>query len=95
MLANENMTFASLVSALINLFNTIIPVLVALGLVFFMIGVIRYIRHAGKAADRTIILWSLVALFVMMSFWGILRVMSNTFLGSSSRFEEAPSSWNI
>lgn len=77
------MTLGGVVDFILGIFNVILPVLAALALVLFFIGVIRYIRHAGKKNDRTIMLWSLIALFVMFSFWGILRLMTNTLLGSS------------
>lgn len=44
----------------------------------------RYVYNAqsGKRSTgaRTTLLWSLVALFVLFSIWGILRVMCNSFL---------------
>ncbi len=65
---------------LIPLINQVIPVLGALALVLFFIGVIRYIRSEGDHSNRDEILWSLIALFVLFSLWGILRILTNTFL---------------
>lgn len=74
-------TFGSLVNAfIVPLVNAVIPVLVALALVYFFIGLIKYIQSKDKKDHRTGILWSLVALFVLFSMWGILRVLQNTFL---------------
>lgn len=78
------MTLAGLVKMILGIFNVILPVLAALALALFFVGVIKYIRHAGKTKDRGIMLWSLVALFVLFSFWGILRLFTNTFLGSNN-----------
>ncbi len=67
-----------------GLINMVVPVLVAAALIFFMIGVIRYIYDEGEKTRRGLMLWSLVALFVMVSMWGTLRLMCLTFTQSST-----------
>ncbi len=73
------MTLASLVGSIIGLINTIIPVLVTIALVIFFIGLIRYIYKSsdahGHGADKDLILWGLIALFVLVSVWGILAIV--------------------
>jgi len=54
------------------------PVLVALALVLFMVGVVKYIYSEGEHKNRDLIMWSLIALFVMVSIWGILRILLNS-----------------
>lgn len=72
--------FAGLVRLVIEYINLIIPVLVTLAIVLLFIGIVRYIKNRGSADIRTNIVWSLVALFVLFSVWGILRILDNTFL---------------
>ncbi len=76
---NTTGTFADLVSSLLGVFNIILPVLAACAIVLFMYGVVHYILHRGEKRGPEI-LWSLVALFVLFSVWGLLRLLMNTFL---------------
>lgn len=76
-------SFASIVAELIKIINQVIPVLGALALVLFMVGVVRYIRSGNEKKNRDEIMWSLVALFVLFSIWGILRILTNTFVTPS------------
>jgi len=73
-----------IVAAVVRIFNQLVPVLAALGIVFFMVGVIKYIRSEGEHTNRDAMLWSLIALFVLFSVWGILRIVCSTLIGTSS-----------
>lgn len=77
-------TFASLVGSIIGLINATIPVLIAAAVVFFMLGAVKYVRSQGEKKNRDMIVWSLVALFVIVSVWGILRLACATFTSSAS-----------
>ncbi len=80
-----NSTFRDVVAYAISIINMLIPVLAALALVLFFVGIVRYVAHAGeksKGRDKQVIVWGLVALFLIFSIWGILRVLHNTFLGA-------------
>ena len=77
-----NYNFSNLVSDILKIFDTALPVLVALALVLFMIGVVRYIYSAGEHKNRELIVWSLVALFVLVSVWGILRLLLSSLPGT-------------
>ena len=82
------MTLATLVGTVIGLINQIIPVLVALALVLFLWGGVLYIYKSqdahGRAANKELLIWGLIAMFVLISIWGILRLLCNSFLGSAS-----------
>lgn len=82
------MTFASLVNSLIGVINALIPALIGVALIIFFIGIIRYIYNAGDTSARTrgraLIGWGLVAMFVLMSLWGILEVARTSIFGGSS-----------
>lgn len=65
-----------------NLLNFIIPVLVILGVVLFIISVLRYIFSSSdedKATARKNMIWGIIGLFVMVSIWGLVNVLANTF----------------
>jgi len=59
------------------------PIVVALALLFFFYGLTKYILNAGdeekKKDGRSIMIWGVVALFVIVSVWGLVRVIGNTF----------------
>ncbi len=81
-------TFGSIVLNIVSLINLLIGVLSALAIVVFFYGLVRYIRessdsHAHSEGKERII-WSLIALFVLFSVWGILALMSVAFFGGST-----------
>jgi len=75
--------FAGVVDVLVSLINMAIPVLAGLAVAIFFWGVVRYIYHEGdphsKSQDKTIMMWGIIALFVLFSLWGILRLLSDSF----------------
>lgn len=90
---------------LISVINLIIPVLVTLALILFFVGLIRYLVKSGdekgKQRDKEVILWGLIALFIIFSIWGILGILKRTFLSgapSGAQFDfrtiENPGPWD-
>lgn len=67
-----------------DIINTLLAILVALALLYFMWGLARMIfRVAGdegaiEEGKRTM-LWGIVALFVMVSVWGIVNFLADSF----------------
>jgi len=74
-------TFSSIVAYIIGILNSLVYVLVGLAVIVFLWGVVDYVRKAAssKKGDRKKILWSLLALFVLVSVWGIIRLMCASF----------------
>ena len=70
------MTFAELVKNIYNLISNGIAVLIGIGLVIFLWGMVLYVYRAGSLkaqnSGKDIMTWGLLALFVMVSVWGIL-----------------------
>ena len=65
-----------------GIINIITIIVVALALLFFLWGLALYIFSGpGEKRDegRQTMVWGVVALFVMVSVWGLVRVLSNTF----------------
>lgn len=66
-----------------NLIETATPLVVALALLFFFWGLATYILAAGseekKGKGKMIMVWGVLALFVMVSVWGIVNVLRDTF----------------
>ncbi len=67
-------TFIISLSGIISLLLILVA---SLGLLAFLWGLVKFIMHAGDAKThaegRQFMLWGLIALFVMVSVWGIVR----------------------
>lgn len=63
--------------------RALIPLLVLLSTVVFIIGVIKYIAGADQEAKRDegrqFMIYGIVALFVMVSIWGLVGIIQGTF----------------
>lgn len=72
-----------------NILSPIIPILVTLALIAFFWGVAKYViqgAHDEKSLEqgKQIMLWGIIGLFVMVSVWGLVAIVQNTFnLGSA------------
>jgi hypothetical protein len=64
--------------------NSIIPILFGIAVIGFFFGVIRFViggrqDETKRQQGRTYMLWSILAIFVMVAVWGILQVLTGTF----------------
>jgi hypothetical protein len=60
----------------------IIPILITLAVIYFIWGVIQYTLatdEEAKKGARGKIIQGLIGLFIIVAFWGILSLVSNTF----------------
>lgn len=59
--------------------NTLIPLVFVLAIGFFFWGIAKYIWSEGNGKDdgKKIMIWGVVALFVMSSVWGIIQFFKN------------------
>lgn len=58
----------------------LIPILIAVALVTFFYGLVMYIFKQGTGeakGGKDLMIWGLVALFVMISVYGIIRLAQN------------------
>ncbi len=67
--------------------QTAMPIVAALALVMFFWGLAKYIVKAGSEdaheEGREIMKWGIVALFVLVSIWGIIALISGDIFGIS------------
>jgi phosphatidylglycerophosphatase A len=68
--------------------KSVIPLLVMLAVVVFIIGVVKFISGASDSTKRTegrnFMIYGIIALFVMVSIWGLVSILQGTFgLGNS------------
>jgi len=70
--------FAGLVGVFLDLIKLTIPVIAGLALLVFFWGLVKFISNISgdeKAIKegKNLMVWGLIALFIMISIWGILR----------------------
>ncbi len=74
---------ADLIGQINAVINTIIPFLVGLAVLVIIWGVFNYIAGAGdeekRAEAKTYIVWGVVGVFIMLSIWGLVNVLVNSF----------------
>ena len=62
--------------------NSLIPIAVALAVLFFFFGLAKYILNAGnedkKSEGRSIMIWGIIALFIMVSIWGLISLFAQS-----------------
>jgi predicted membrane channel-forming protein YqfA (hemolysin III family) len=66
-----------------ELLNYVIPVLIALGVVYFVWGVITYVIASDEEAKKTgkyRIIYGIIGLAVIVSVWGLVNILLDTFL---------------
>ena len=64
------------VTGVSDLVSRAVPLLIGLAVVAFFWGLVQYIFAGakGSAAGKNIMVWGLIALFVMVSVWGIITM---------------------
>ena len=74
-----------LITAVGGLINPLIVILVGAALLVFFWGLAKFIFRVGGDENaveggKRLMIWGLIALFVMISVWGIIRFMQNALL---------------
>lgn len=63
--------------------STVIPLIFAIAVVIFIWGVVQFVLNADdtekKAKGRDFMIWGIIALTVMVGFWGLVKVVGSTF----------------
>ena len=82
--------FSELAKLFTDLMRVAIPVISSLALLVFIWGLVKFISRVGgdeKAIieGKKLMIWGLIALFIMISIWGILRFFYGS-LGFSQTF---------
>jgi hypothetical protein len=84
----------NIIQAVGAIVNLLIPIVIAVALLVFFWGLVKYIRGAGKsaAAGRSIMIAGLVSLFIMVSVWGIVHLAQGALgINQNDRTGTAPS----
>ena len=75
-------TLQGLLCKFSEILGAILPVLIALGVVYFVWGVITYVISSdeeAKKAGRDRIIFGIIGLAVIIGLWGLVAILKNTF----------------
>ena len=78
-------TFGSLVMYIISIINnTIVPLIFAVTFLVFIYGVFRFFilgsaDSTSRESGKQFIIWGMIGMAVMVSVWGIIYMVVNTF----------------
>lgn len=64
------------------LLQLVVPLIFAVAIVFFLVGMLRFLRSdqmEKRKEGRQYMLWAIIALSVMLGIWGIVRIIGGTF----------------
>lgn len=68
--------------------GTAVPILMALVVVFFLLGIVRFTASSGNPEKRkeakNLIIWGLVGIFFLVAFWGVIQILLQTVFGTGS-----------
>lgn len=72
---------SNLLTSIGGLVDKALPIVVALALLAFFYGLAKFIFSGaeGKKEGQDLMIWGIVALFVMVSVWGLVRFIGNAF----------------
>ncbi len=65
-----------------QILNSVVPVLIALGVVYFIWGVVSYMiggDEEAKKKGRDKIIYGIIGLAVIIAVWGLVKILTNTF----------------
>ena len=75
-----------------EILGSVVPVLVALGIVYFVYGVVMYViasDEEAKKGGKDRIIFGIIGLAVIISVWGLVHLVTTTFISSDGN--NAPS----
>jgi len=74
-------TLEGVMNKIDTIVSYIVPFLLTLALIYFLWGLVKYIMNAGDEEERKkgrgMMIWGVVALFVMVSVWGLVSSLGS------------------
>ena len=88
----QGLNATGVLEIILNLINFLIRILIVAGILYFIYGIVRFVIAKGsedKDEGRKHMTNGLIGLFVIIAFWGIIRIVQNTFnLNSSNQLQQ-------
>lgn len=80
-------TFKTFVGKIIDQINLLIPFVVGLTVFMLIIGIFRYSSQGaseeGRQKGKELMIYGVIGVFIMLSFWGLAVILHNTIFGST------------
>jgi len=89
--AQTSKTLKDMIALVAGYFNSILALMMGIAVIMFVWYIINYYikADADKKEAGQYLMWSLIGFFVILSLWGLVNILINTFgLGTGS-----PGSW--
>ena len=91
---DNTMTIDSLFMRINQLLSYVLPLLIAVAVIYFVWGVVQFIASSDEEAKkngRGKIIKGLIGLFIIVAFWGIIGIVMKTFnIGQGSGQDIVP-----
>ncbi|MDP3902287.1 MAG: pilin [bacterium] len=75
--------FADLLEEVTGIISYVIILLIAIAVLVFIIGVLKYIARGDDEEERkkgrNLMIYGIISLFVMVSVWGLVNILAETF----------------
>ena len=72
----------SLFNLVQGIVNALLPIIVGFAILFFFYGLVRYILRqndeTARIEARSVMIWGVVIIFVMVSVWGLVNILEGT-----------------
>lgn len=71
-----------IMETILGLLDVATVLIVALSVVYFLYGIFKYVAadsDENRSAGRAVMIHGIIAIFVMVSVWGLVNVLSETF----------------
>ncbi|MFA5936898.1 MAG: pilin [Candidatus Paceibacterota bacterium] len=65
-----------------GILNTLIPIIIVLGVVYFVWGIVQYVISSDEEAKKTgrmRMIYGIIGLVVIVGMWGLVRIVTDTF----------------
>ena len=75
-------TIQKIICTIGNILDTVIPILVVLGVVYFVWGVVQYVisgDEEAKKEGRMKMIYGIIGLVVIVAMWGLVGIVTKTF----------------
>jgi hypothetical protein len=87
--------FTAFLGTLSYWISLIIPLLISFAVVLFLWGLVKFVMNAedegARASGRQLMIWGIIALFVMVAFWGIVGWLQNSLTLNTTTVVGGPS----
>lgn len=83
---NGSYSLQWLIGQFLSIINLVIPFIIALTLLVFLWGIFQYVLSNDESSQKeakNFIIYGIISLFVMVSVWGLVKVLNSTFFGNN------------